>query len=45
MDQFYRDQGDEYVTRKFDFSDNAEDLVGFIKNRTLGWRRYTGSGC
>lgn len=30
---FYRDQGDEYVTRKFDFSDKAEDLVDFIKKQ------------
>lgn len=30
---FYRDKGDEYVTRKFDFSDKAEDLVGFIKKQ------------
>lgn len=30
---FYRDQGDEYVTRKFDFSDKAENLVGFIKKQ------------
>ncbi|MDR2235233.1 MAG: TonB-dependent receptor plug domain-containing protein [Chryseobacterium sp.] len=30
---FYRDQGDEYVTRKFDFSENAEDLIGFIKKQ------------
>lgn len=36
---FYRDKGDEYVTRKFDFSDNAEDLIGFIKNQ-----RATGGG-
>ncbi|CAI8769230.1 T9SS type A sorting domain-containing protein [Chryseobacterium sp. IT-36CA2] len=33
---FYRDQGDEYVTRKFDFSDKAEDLVGFIKKQSAG---------
>ncbi|UWX61182.1 TonB-dependent receptor plug domain-containing protein [Chryseobacterium oranimense] len=33
---FYRDQGDEYVTRKFDFSDKAEDLVSFIKKQTAG---------
>jgi len=33
---FYRDQGDEYVTRKFDFSDKAEDLVGFIKKQKAG---------
>ncbi|MCE4067250.1 T9SS type A sorting domain-containing protein [Chryseobacterium gleum] len=30
---FYRDLGDEYVTRKFDFSEKAEDLVGFIKKQ------------
>lgn len=30
---FYRDKGDEYVTRKFDFSENAEDLIGFIKKQ------------
>lgn len=36
---FYRDKGDEYVTRKFDFSDKAEDLIGFIKNQ-----RATGGG-
>jgi len=33
---FYRDQGDEYVTRKFDFSDKAEDLVGFINKQNAG---------
>ncbi|UTX50179.1 T9SS type A sorting domain-containing protein [Chryseobacterium sp. MA9] len=33
---FYRDQEDEYVTRKFDFSDKAEDLVGFIKKQKAG---------
>ncbi|WP_129039760.1 vWA domain-containing protein [Chryseobacterium sp. CH21] len=33
---FYRDQGDEYVTRKFDFSDKAEDLIGFIKKQSAG---------
>ncbi|WP_276967693.1 T9SS type A sorting domain-containing protein [Chryseobacterium sp.] len=33
---FYRDQGDEYVTRKFDFSDKAEDLVEFIKKQNAG---------
>ncbi|WP_426479247.1 T9SS type A sorting domain-containing protein [Chryseobacterium sp. CBSDS_008] len=33
---FYRDQGDEFVTRKFDFSDKAEDLVGFIKKQNAG---------
>ncbi|AZA90209.1 Outer membrane receptor for ferrienterochelin and colicins [Chryseobacterium nakagawai] len=30
---FYRDKGDEYITRKFDFSDKAEDLIQFIKNQ------------
>lgn len=30
---FYRDQGDEYVTRKFDFSEKAENLIGFIKKQ------------
>lgn len=30
---FYRDKGDEFVTRKFDFSDHAEDLVNFIKHQ------------
>lgn len=33
---FYRDHGDEYVTRKFDFSDRAEDLVNFIKQQRAG---------
>ncbi|REC46607.1 T9SS type A sorting domain-containing protein [Chryseobacterium pennipullorum] len=33
---FYRDQGDEYVTRKFDFSHKAEDLIGFIKKQKAG---------
>lgn len=30
---FYRDQGDEYVTREFNFSDRAENLVNFIKKQ------------
>ncbi|MBW7674932.1 T9SS type A sorting domain-containing protein [Chryseobacterium chendengshani] len=30
---FYRDHGDEYVTRKFDFSDEAENLIDFIKKQ------------
>ncbi|MGU3376477.1 T9SS type A sorting domain-containing protein [Chryseobacterium sp. M5A1_1a] len=30
---FYRDKGDEYITRKFDFSDKAEDLIEFIKQQ------------
>ena len=33
---FYRDQGDEYVTKKFDFSNKAEDLISFIKNQNAG---------
>lgn len=33
---FYRDKGDEYVTRKFDFSDKAEDLISFIKKQNAG---------
>ncbi|MCU7614039.1 VWA domain-containing protein [Chryseobacterium sp. GMJ5] len=33
---FYRDQGDEYVTRKFDFSDKAESLINFIKKQDAG---------
>ena len=30
---FYRDNGDEYVTRKFDFSNDAENLIQFIKKQ------------
>jgi len=30
---FYRDKGDEYVTRKFDFSNDAENLINFIKKQ------------
>jgi len=30
---FYRDKGDEYLTRKFDFSEKAEDLISFIKKQ------------
>ncbi|WP_052248440.1 TonB-dependent receptor plug domain-containing protein [Chryseobacterium taiwanense] len=30
---FYRDQGDEYVTKKFDFNDNADQLLKFIKEQ------------
>ncbi|PZU82466.1 MAG: hypothetical protein DI529_14335 [Chryseobacterium sp.] len=30
---FYRDNGDEYVTRKFDLSNNAENLINFIKKQ------------
>lgn len=31
---FYRDNGDEYVTKKFDFTNKAEDLVSFIKKQS-----------
>ncbi|MFY1046697.1 T9SS type A sorting domain-containing protein [Chryseobacterium sp. GP-SGM7] len=30
---FYRDKGDEYVTKKFDFSDDAGQLLNFIKQQ------------
>ncbi|WP_312824629.1 VWA domain-containing protein [Epilithonimonas sp.] len=30
---FYRDNGDEYITRKFDFSNDAENLINFIKKQ------------
>ncbi|WP_374446493.1 VWA domain-containing protein [Epilithonimonas sp.] len=30
---FYRDQGDEYITRKFDFSNDTEQLMDFIKKQ------------
>lgn len=30
---FYRDKGDEYVTKKFDFSQSAEQMINFIKNQ------------
>ena len=30
---FYRDKGDEYVTKKFDFSESAEQMINFIKNQ------------
>lgn len=30
---FYRDKGDEYVTKKFDFSNDAENLINFIKKQ------------
>ncbi|CAD7797607.1 TonB-dependent receptor SusC [Chryseobacterium aquaeductus] len=33
---FYRDHGDDYVTRKFDFSDKAENLIDFIKKQNAG---------
>ncbi len=33
---FYRDLGDEYVTKKFDFSSDAENLIQFIKNQQAG---------
>jgi len=30
---FYRDNGDDYVTRKFDFSNDAKNLINFIKKQ------------
>ncbi len=33
---FYRDRGDEYVTRKSEFSDKIENTVSFIKNQSAG---------
>ncbi|QQV04357.1 MULTISPECIES: VWA domain-containing protein [Chryseobacterium] len=30
---FYRDKGDEYVTKKFEFSDDADQLLKFIKEQ------------
>ena len=33
---FYRDKGDEYVTRKFDFSPYAENALMFIGNQNAG---------
>ena len=30
---FYRDKGDEYVTKKFDFNSNANQLLEFIKEQ------------
>lgn len=30
---FYRDRGDEYVTKKFDFNENADQLLNFIKQQ------------
>lgn len=30
---FYRDHGDDYIARKFDFSHNAENLIDFIKKQ------------
>ncbi|AZI55063.1 VWA domain-containing protein [Epilithonimonas vandammei] len=30
---FYRDHGDDYIARKFDFSNNAENLIDFIKEQ------------
>nr|WP_294286470.1 VWA domain-containing protein [uncultured Chryseobacterium sp.] len=33
---FYRDQGDEYVTREFNFTDKAENLINFIKKQGAG---------
>nr|WP_228408970.1 VWA domain-containing protein [Chryseobacterium ureilyticum] len=33
---FYRDHGDEYVTKEFDFSDKATNLINFIKQQSAG---------
>lgn len=33
---FYRDKGDEYVTRKFDFSPYVENALMFIGNQSAG---------
>ncbi len=33
---FYRDRGDEYVTRKSGFSDKIENTLSFIKNQSAG---------
>jgi von Willebrand factor type A domain len=33
---FYRDKGDEYVTRKLDFTSDNASLVNFVKNQTAG---------
>lgn len=33
---FYRDQGDEYVTKEFDFSDKAVNMIKFIKEQKAG---------
>ncbi|WP_344827208.1 VWA domain-containing protein [Chryseobacterium ginsenosidimutans] len=33
---FYRDHGDEYVTKEFNFSNKAENLVDFIKKQSAG---------
>lgn len=30
---FYRDRGDEYVTKKFDFNEDASQLLSFIKQQ------------
>jgi len=30
---FYRDKGDEYLTRTFDFSNDADNLINFIKKQ------------
>ncbi len=30
---FYRDHGDDYVTRKFNFSNDAKNLINFIKKQ------------
>ena len=33
---FYRDEGDEYLTRKSEFSDNINTTVNFIQNQVAG---------
>jgi von Willebrand factor type A domain-containing protein len=33
---FYRDEGDEYVTRKSDFSGNSSTTIDFIRNQSAG---------
>jgi von Willebrand factor type A domain len=33
---FYRDKGDEYVTRKLDFTSDNSSLVNFVKNQAAG---------
>ncbi len=33
---FYRDLGDEYVSKKADFTDRIEDIMGFISEQSAG---------
>jgi len=33
---FYRDEGDEYLTRKFDFTNDEASLTSFISNQSAG---------